>query len=158
MAGLGSQGGARRPPPPHPHPPAFRGNRHLLPSSCQERLAGSSRHSHSAHRCPCVHSSDMNSVSSESEGEEQTATQTELQTDTDRAIVWRTKNSTDIYFSSLKKNFFNERKIRKAPTNLGGTHLNPGECPSLLPSSPVCLPSLFHSPPGPLDIIPEPQI
>jgi hypothetical protein len=50
----------------------------------------------------------MNSVSSESGRDEQTATQTESQTDTDtdRAIVWRTQNSEDIYFSALKKNFF----------------------------------------------------
>lgn len=47
----------------------------------------------------------MNSVSSESEGDEQTAPQTELQTDadTDRDIVWRTQNSTDIYFAFLEK-------------------------------------------------------
>lgn len=142
---MAAGGGARHPPPPSPHPPAFRGNRHLLPSSCQERLAGSSRHSHSAHRCPCARSSDMNSVSFKSEGDEQTAPQTELQTH--RAIVWRTQNPTDIFFSSLRKIY--ERKLRKTLTGLGGPIRAPERGPHVINTPPGCMPTLFQSPSGP---------
>ena len=151
-------GGARRPPPPHPHPPAFRGNRHLLPSSCQERLAGSSRHSHSAHRCPCAHSSDMNSVSSKSEGDEQTATQTVTDGHRQHNCLEDTELHGYLFFFPGGGEL-NEREMRKAPTNLGGLSelRRVALAPSLLRwfSSP---PQTFLAPSGPHNSVSELQI